>query len=233
MIQAAKHHSKPAVKIWGWAIALAGSIALNIILFGLMPGLIQQTPALPEKREDLKHIQVIRVKKVEPPLREKSPLKIVKPRSVEQIKQTHPVRVKQKKILLKPRLKFELNPELPPAPMDLVMPSLEHFSMAVPILKEIYDIEELDTGLTVLVRTPPIYPVKAQRRDIQGFVTVEFTVTIQGLVKHIKILESKPKKIFNNSVLNCVSRWKFTPPTVEGIPVSTRAVTTIRFKLDE
>lgn len=220
--------------LWGWAIAVTGSILLNVILFGLMPGLIQRIPASKDKLETLEHIQVIRVKKKETPPPRKPPEKIAKPKPIKQI-QTTPAatRVKPRKITLKPRLAFELNSHLPAAPMDIVMPALEHFSMEAPILKANYDIGELDTGLIPLVKIPPIYPLRARRRGIQGFVTLGFTVTNQGFVDEIRIIKALPEKIFNKSVLACVSQWKFKTPTVEGIPVATKVTTTIRFKLEK
>ncbi|MCP3873651.1 MAG: TonB family protein, partial [Desulfobacteraceae bacterium] len=49
----------------------------------------------------------------------------------------------------------------------------------------------------------------------------------------IEVIRAQPDKIFNKSVLSCVSQWKFKPGTVEGIPVATRARTTIHFKLED
>ena len=116
--------------------------------------------------------------------------------------------------------------------MDLVMPGLEHFSMDAPILKAHYAMGELDSPLTPLVKIPPIYPMLATRRGIEGYVTVEFLVTKKGLVQQIRILDSRPEHVFDKSVTNCVSQWKFKPGTIEGIPVATLAQTTIRFKLE-
>ncbi len=115
--------------------------------------------------------------------------------------------------------------------MDLVMPGLEHFSMA-PILKAHYTMGELDSPLTPLVKIPPIYPMLATRRGIEGYVTVEFLVNNKGLVRQIRILDSRPEHIFDKSVANCVSQWKFKPGTMEGIPVATLVQTTIRFRLE-
>lgn len=116
--------------------------------------------------------------------------------------------------------------------MDLVMPGLEHFSIA-PILKAHYTMGELDFPLTPLVKIPPIYPMLATRRGIEGYVTVSFLVTKKGLVQQIRIVDSRPKHVFDKSVTNCVSQWKFKPGTIEGIPVATLAQTTIRFKLEK
>lgn len=218
--------------LWGWAIAIAGSIALNITLFGLMPGLIQRLPNSPDKLDELPNIQVVRIKRLETIAQKKEPRKITRPEQTKQIKHTPVSRLVPKKRIIKPYLKFDLNPNLPTAPMDLAMPSLENFSMDAPVLKDIYDISELDTGLMALVKIPPLYPIRAKRRGIEGFVNVEFMVTAAGLVKDIKITAAEPGTIFNKAVINCVSRWKFKPPTVEGIPVTTKAATTIRFKLE-
>jgi len=220
----------------GWIIALIGSVLLNVSLFGLMPGLIQQAPDLPDVPEDMKQIQVIRVKRAPAPPPRKAPEKIEKPNPVKKrdIAQTKPPKPIDRKFLnLKPKLAFQLNPKLPAAPMDLVMPSLEHFSMDAPVLKGQYSMGELDSPLTPLVRIPPLYPIRAKRREIEGFVTVEFLVTKQGRVEQIRIIEANPETIFIKSVMTCVSQWKFKSGTVDGVPVNTLARTTIRFNLDK
>lgn len=218
--------------IRGWVIALGGSVLLNLALFGLMPGLIQRLPAPPESLERFDPVRVVRVKRPEPPPRKKRVEKTAEPKPVKQIKPFNHPQIRKKNITVEPRINLDLNPNLPAAPMDLAIPVLEQFSMQAPALKDLYEIGDLDTGLTALVKIPPIYPVKAKRRGIEGAVTVEFTVTAQGLVNQIDIVEAKPPQIFNSSVIACVSQWKFKPPTVEGIPVAAKARTTIRFKLE-
>jgi protein TonB len=217
---------------WGWTVAIAGSIVLNIALFGLMPGLIQRLPASQDKLEELKQVQVIRVKKQETVQRKKKPPTIQKTEPVKQVKQAPQAQLLPRTAALKPHLDFKLNPKLPTAPMDLVMPSLENFSMQGPSLKDVYEIDELDTGLMALVKIPPMYPGPARRRGIEGFVTVEFRVSPEGIVEDIAIITAEPADIFNLAVKNCVTAWKFKPPTIEGIPVAARARTTIHFKLE-
>lgn len=212
-----------------WTIALAGSVLLNISLFGLMPGLIQRVPDRLENLDDIKQIQVIRVKKPPSPPRKKEPEEKPKPLK-SPMKSVNPITPRP--VNLKPRLAFELNPKLPAAPLDLVMPDLAHFSMD-PSPKSRYTMGEIDSPLIALVRIPPIYPIRATRKGIEGFVTVEFLVTQKGCVEEIKIIEAAPKDIFDQSVIQCVSQWKFKPGTVEGFPVATQAKTTIRFELEQ
>ena len=220
--------------IWEWTIALVGAVALNISLFGLMPGLIQRIPDTPDQVEAYKHVQVIRIKRPEQPPRKKEPPKQIKPKPVNPVvKQVRQTRVEPRKMTEKPRLDFELNPRLPAVSTDLAVPLLETFSLEAPRLKNIYDMAELDSDLTPLVRIPSVYPFRAKRRGIEGFVTVEFVVNAKGLVENITIVDAEPETVFNKSVLKSVSQWKFTPPTVEGIPVSARARTTVRFQLDD
>jgi protein TonB len=60
---------------------------------------------------------------------------------------------------------------------------------------------------------------------------LRFIVNEKGRVKHINIIKSHPRGIFEDAVINCVSKWRFKPATVEGIKVKTLVETTIRFKL--
>ena len=134
---------------------------------------------------------------------------------------------------LKPRLAFELNPRLPAAPMDLHLPAMEEFSMDGPVLKDSYEVGELDAPLTTLVKIQPLYPMRAQRRMIEGFVTVEFLVTTTGQVEQIKIIEAEPPGVFEKNVIESVSKWRFKPGTVQGIPVVTRVSNIIRYQMEE
>ena len=218
----------------GWGFAIALSALLNMTLFGLMPGLIQMIPQDQDKLEEIKAIQVIRIKRQEIPPRKKE-LKKPKPKQEPKpLKTTTPTRVvRQKKLQLKPRLPFQLNPKLPATSTHLAMPAMEHFSMEAPTLKGLYEMGELDSPLTPLAKVPPIYPMRAMRRGIEGWVKIRFLVNDQGRVEQPKVIESDPEGIFEKSVINCVFQWRFKPGTVEGQPVTTLAETTIRFELEK
>jgi protein TonB len=58
------------------------------------------------------------------------------------------------------------------------------------------------------------------------------TIRPDGSVSNAKILESKPKRLFDKSALDAIKRWKFRPKVVNGSPVSQRARQVIEFKLD-
>ncbi len=61
---------------------------------------------------------------------------------------------------------------------------------------------------------------------------VKILVTEQGLVNKVEILEAKPKDVFEQSVIRCISSWRFSPGTVQGVPVKTWVITKIRFELE-
>lgn len=224
-------------RIWliciGWSLAIVLSVILNISLFGLMPGLIELVPKDQADLEELKTIQVIRIKHQETPPRKKEPKKpepIEKPR---ELKTTPTKIIQQKPMNLRPRLPFALNPRLPAAPGSLIMPPIEKFSLDGPTLKDLYKVNELDSPLTPITNIPPIYPMRAMRRGIEGWVKVRFLVNNEGQVMEPKVMDASPKSIFEESVINCVLKWKFKPGTVEGVPVNSMVETTIRFELEE
>ena len=89
----------------------------------------------------------------------------------------------------------------------------------------------IDSNVVPSLRIPPAYPKRALRSGIEGIVTVEFTITIDGSVKDAEIIEAKPPNIFDKSVLRAISKWKFNPDMVDDKPVEKRARQDIKFTL--
>jgi protein TonB len=90
---------------------------------------------------------------------------------------------------------------------------------------------KIDTNVVPTLRIPPVYPSRALRSGIEGVVTVEFTIGVDGSVKDPKIVKAKPPKIFDKAVLKAITRWKFNPDMVNGKPVEKRARQDVKFKL--
>jgi protein TonB len=226
-----KHQSGPGV--WaGWVVAGVLAAALNLFLFAVMPEMIRAVPKNLERQEPVRAVQVVRVKRPEPPPRKQQPPEPEPPKP----RETAAPEPLQKKMprppAPKPSLPFALNPKLPPMAHSLEMPPLESFAMDAPQLKDQYLAHELDTGLVPLAKVAPVYPLHAARRGIEGEVQVRFLVTAEGTVQDIEILAAKPEEVFDKSVIDCVSRWRFQPGRVQGIPVAALAQTTIRFQLE-
>jgi protein TonB len=62
-------------------------------------------------------------------------------------------------------------------------------------------------------------------------VKVRFLVDEQGGVSNASVLEAEPDDIFDQSVIRCVSAWRFKPGTVGGHSGEGLGETTIRFEL--
>lgn len=90
---------------------------------------------------------------------------------------------------------------------------------------------QIVTGITPTVRIEPQYPARALRAGIEGEVTVEFTIAIDGSVKDIEIVAADPPQIFDKEVLKALKRWKFPPQSEGGRTVEKRARQDIRFTL--
>lgn len=96
----------------------------------------------------------------------------------------------------------------------------------------IFSAEDLDAPVAVEVRVPPVYPLRARQRRIEGWVRVKLLVNTSGQIEHAEIVEAQPPGYFERSVLECVRQWKLTPPAVGGEPVKAWMVTRIRFRLE-
>lgn len=86
---------------------------------------------------------------------------------------------------------------------------------------------------TILVAINPTYPPRAVTQNIEGWVRVEYTVTASGTTTGIRIVDANPKGVFDRAVIEAVSRWRYAPLVVNGIPTETRGIQKmLRFDLD-
>ena len=68
----------------------------------------------------------------------------------------------------------------------------------------------------------PDYPRRAQSRQIEGELTVEFGINQTGEVVDAKIISANPSGIFDRAVLRALQKNRYTPQKVDGkaVPVS-------------
>jgi protein TonB len=97
----------------------------------------------------------------------------------------------------------------------------------------LFELDQLDRAPRPLVRLQPLYPLRAKKRKITGFVEVEFVITPSGKVTDVTVVRSEPGDLFVRTSVSTVSRWRFTPPRKGGKPVSARARQVLRFQLPE
>ena len=87
--------------------------------------------------------------------------------------------------------------------------------------------------LEITEAVPPVYPRGALRREMQGWVDVEFTVTADGSTSDIVVTNSSNNtSIFNRSTLQAVSQWRFRPRMFRGQPIDQRVTTRVGYRLE-
>jgi protein TonB len=95
----------------------------------------------------------------------------------------------------------------------------------------VFDMEDVDERARVIYRREPEYPYMAMQRGTEGVVIVKFLVAADGTVRHVEILEARPKGVFEEAVLKVVPTWKFEPGRIDGKPVSSLLATQITFQM--
>jgi len=84
------------------------------------------------------------------------------------------------------------------------------------------------------LHTPdPLYPRRAQKRGIEGWVKIGFTIKPDGSINEIMIVESEPAGIFDNITRKAVAKWKFKPQLLNGKPTARAVEKIIRFNLQK
>lgn len=85
----------------------------------------------------------------------------------------------------------------------------------------------------VLVRNVnPRYPTTAVRANQEGWVEVTFTITPEGNVDDVKVVDAEPRHVFDRAAVEAVSRWKYQPATQNGTPIAAQDKRRIVFKLN-
>lgn len=145
-------------------------------------------------------------------------------------------------------------PEVPPTP-DVALPTTSAPQVSAPRIEtassiapgQLLDMQPLATTgpgtgqqtilmgheLIPLVRVPPRYPTRAVRLQIEGFVTLEFTINPDGSVSDPEVVEASPAKIFDKAALQAIAQWKFKPREENGRAVASRALQRIEFTLGD
>ena len=85
-----------------------------------------------------------------------------------------------------------------------------------------------------LVSIPPDYPPRALAQGIEGWVRIQFTISVNGSVKDAIVVAADPENVFDQAALAAIARWRYNPRIVNGQAVERVGVQTeIRFELTE
>ena len=121
-------------------------------------------------------------------------------------------------------------PDQPPPPPDISMSkaTLDPGAIAA-IVPEVDAGDALGGGIGMgggadrdavpLVRINPEYPMRARQRGIEGWVTIEFSISKAGTVIDPVVVAAKPRKIFNRSAIQAIRKWKYNPKIQDGVAV--------------
>jgi protein TonB len=195
-------------------------LAFSVLLFALMYGAIHATHFSADKREALQTIDFVRLKRdseVETLSRRKPPPPPAQPP--------------------------------PPAKMRVAAESVSQgmSGMEIPTLDLSATVSGgpmagqmgkgsaggmFDGDLLPLQRIPPQYPRDAARNGITGWVQLEVLVNADGTVRSAKVIDAKPRGIFEAAAVQAVMRWKFKPKIENGKPVEQRGAQKIDFNLN-
>jgi protein TonB len=96
----------------------------------------------------------------------------------------------------------------------------------------VFDLADLDEPPRPVARLKPVYPPQARMRRIEGFVVVEFVVSVDGTAQDVRVVEAKPEDVFGRAAVRAVRRWRFTPGIKDGEPVATRVRQRVSFELE-
>jgi protein TonB len=88
-----------------------------------------------------------------------------------------------------------------------------------------------DGDIIPLQRIPPQYPRDAARNGITGWVQLEVLVNPDGSVRNARVVDAKPRGLFEAAAVQAVLRWKFKPKMVNGLPVEQKGAQKIEFNL--
>jgi TonB family protein len=66
------------------------------------------------------------------------------------------------------------------------------------------------------IRTPqPIYPQNALARGIEGQVVVEYSLSIDGSVRDLHVINAQPADVFDQAAIQAMRSWKYASPSDE------------------
>lgn len=66
------------------------------------------------------------------------------------------------------------------------------------------------------VQVAPLYPTKAKRDGLEGYVTLTFDVDATGSPYNVKVVEANPRGVFDKSARKALRKWKYNPLVKDG-----------------
>lgn len=86
-------------------------------------------------------------------------------------------------------------------------------------------------GGEVIASYAPQYPNFAQERGVEGAATIEFTLTPEAEIRDVRVAKVSGSQLFGQAAMHAIQRWRFTPATVNGQPVTQHMSVEFVFRL--
>jgi TonB family protein len=80
---------------------------------------------------------------------------------------------------------------------------------------------------TKVKHVSPRFPAEALQPGVRALVVVETRIEADGRIVHARVLRSSPA--FDQSVLDAVLQWEYTPTVSNGIAIPVLLTVTVRF----
>lgn len=80
-----------------------------------------------------------------------------------------------------------------------------------------------------IVNVAPVYPAIALAARVEGTVILEAIIGVDGGVREARVLRSIP--LLDAAAVAAVRQWRYTPTTLNGIPVPVVMTVTVRFEI--
>jgi TonB family protein len=77
------------------------------------------------------------------------------------------------------------------------------------------------------------YPPEAVRMNIEGWVELSYTVTAQGTIANINVVNSNPVRVFDNAAIKALSHMRYKPMMQGGKPVAISTKVRVAFHLEK
>jgi TonB family protein len=91
--------------------------------------------------------------------------------------------------------------------------------------------EVVEASLTRVKGLELDYPLEALRANIEGWVDLSYVVTAEGRVTNVKVLDSKPKRVFDTAATRAISRMRYTPMAQGGKSIAVSTKLRIAFRM--
>ncbi len=85
------------------------------------------------------------------------------------------------------------------------------------------------SALKIGTYVAPVFPQRANERNLEGWVDIEFTVGTDGRTRNVVVTDASHETLFRKEATDAVSKWQFEPRVFMGRPIEQNSYTRIRF----